>query len=84
MYSFKSRIDCSSNQRTNTQSDQLLTMISLLQDTNCPKLSKVLRPEESFNTVDGADILLREDDSSNNYQEPRTGWRLLLEAWIRG
>ena len=56
MYSFKSCIDCSSNQRTNTQSDQLLTMISLLQDSNCPNLSKVLRPKESVNTVDGADI----------------------------
>ena len=56
LYSFKSCIDCSSNQRTNTQSDQLLTMISLLQVSNCPNLSKVLRPKESVNTVDSADI----------------------------
>ena len=49
-------------------------MISLLQVSNCPNLSKVLRPKESINTVDGADILLREDDSSNKMdQEPRRG-----------
>ena len=31
-------------------------MTSLLQVSNCPNLSKVLRPKESVNTVDGADI----------------------------